>query len=163
VYLWQTKQKKLAKRNVAIIFLSMIVVFISNCSVEPMDVVKGGTLNFDESVTVGDAFDKYSYFSDSSWRTFKSSGGNDIVEFTGVMANSAYEGTTYEEVTLSAEMVKRAEAIIKDLKTTYTCQFQVSEADETFEVIYSGITFSGYNRVEQVEMSEEPEMKKGVC
>jgi len=155
VYLYRTKREKFNKRNIGIIFLSMITVLVANCSVEPMDVVKEGTLNFDESVTVGAALDGYSYFSESSWKTFNSSQGRTIVEFSGTMANYAYHGVTHQGVTLSEEMVKKAEKIVKGLKTIYTCQFQISESEETFDVIYSGINITGYNRVEEVEMDEE--------
>jgi len=42
-----------------------LAIFITGCS--EVNTVKDGTLNFDNSITVGEAFDKYSYFSDTDW------------------------------------------------------------------------------------------------
>lgn len=141
--LCQTDQKVLTMHNMKLIFLSLVIVFVASCSVEPVDVVKEGTLNFDESVTIGAALDGYKYFEKSTWETFETSQGRTIVEFTGVMAQNAYVGSTLEGVRLTEEILTRSNVIMKDLKFTYSCQFQISEEDDTFEVVYSGINFSG--------------------
>jgi len=58
-----------------------LVIFIIGCG--KVSTVKNGVLNFDKSITVGEAFDKYSYFSDTDWTDFETSNGREIVQVTG--------------------------------------------------------------------------------
>ncbi len=77
--------KVLSKRRNKIIALIVAVVlllcFLSGNSSHYVDIVKDGTLNYNQTQKVGRAFDQY--FSNSNWRYFKSDTGTNIVEFKG--------------------------------------------------------------------------------
>ena len=45
--------------------------------------VKGGILDFDKSITVGEAFDNYKYFKNVKWEAFTSENGRRVVQVTG--------------------------------------------------------------------------------
>ncbi len=58
-----------------------LTIFVAVCS--EASTVKDGILNFDNSITVGEAFDKYGYFSDTDWTDFETSNGRKIVQVRG--------------------------------------------------------------------------------
>ena len=64
------------------IMLSFIAVLFLGCSNNPIDVVKNGTLDIDKSVSIGNAFEGYKYFSDKRWKTFVDQQKRTIVEFS---------------------------------------------------------------------------------
>lgn len=45
--------------------------------------VKNGILEFDKSITVGEAFDNYKYFKNVKWEAFTSENGRRVVQVTG--------------------------------------------------------------------------------
>ena len=73
-----------------LIFKFIIILFLSLtfsvCSGDE-SVVKNGTLDFDKSITVGQAFDKYKYFSSTKWKCFSTDNGKKIVEVKGDFKN----------------------------------------------------------------------------
>ena len=69
---------KKSKLFVIGLFLSLV---ITGCS--DVSTVKDVTLNFDNSITVGEAFDRHKYFSDIDWTDFKTLNGRKIVQVTG--------------------------------------------------------------------------------
>lgn len=95
------------------VFLSLIVAGCSDVST-----VKDGTLNFDNSITVGEAFDKYSYFLDTDWTDFKTSNGRKIVQVTGEF-NDDY--------------IKKMGWTKQFEKASLIVQFKINK-DETFEI-----------------------------
>ena len=52
------------------------------CSDKKVASVKNGVLNFDKSLTVGEAFDNYKYCKDVKWESFKTDNGRNIVQVT---------------------------------------------------------------------------------
>jgi len=106
------------------LFISLM---ITGCS--DVDTVKDGTLNFDNSITVGEAFDKYSYFTSTSWKNFETSNGRKIVEVTGDFNN--------EYIKLMGWTKQFAQASL-------TVQFKINK-DDTFEVSAIGFNVVGMN------------------
>ncbi len=100
---------------------------ITGCS--DIDTVKDGTLNFDNSITVGEAFDKYSYFTSTNWKNFETSNGRKIVEVTGDFNN--------EYIKLMGWTKQFAQASL-------TVQFKINK-DDTFEVSAIGFNVVGMN------------------
>lgn len=100
------------------VFLSLMV---AGCS--DVGTVKDGTLNFDKSITVGEAFDKYSYFSDTDWTDFKTSNGREIVQVIGEF-NDDY--------------IKKMGWTKRFKKASLIVQFKINK-DDTFEI--SAIAF----------------------
>lgn len=101
------------------LFLSLLM---TGCS--DVDTVKGGTLNFDSSITVGQAFDKYSYFKSTKWRDFETSNGRKIVEVEGVFT---------DEYPIFQQLKPQG---IKEL--TLIVQFKINN-DDTFEISAIGM------------------------
>jgi len=118
---------------------------------DPTESVKGGTLDFDTSVTVGDALSGYDYFSETSWESFETSQGRTVVEFKGKINPEAYIGTTrnlgewtgFEDYTITQDTLSKLNEKIQNLKQTYECQFSISKTDDSFEVLYSGVHTEG--------------------
>lgn len=47
--------------------------------------MKNGYLEFDKSITVGQAFDGYKYFKSKKWISYKTDQGRRVVEFSGAV------------------------------------------------------------------------------
>ena len=65
-----------------------IIINLLGCSVKSADdvsMIKSGYLEFDKSLTTGQALDGYKYFKTKSWKPFVTEQGRRIVEFTGVV------------------------------------------------------------------------------
>lgn len=109
------------KKMIAAVLFSLI---LAGCDGD-LSSVKNGTLEFDNSITVGQAFDKYSYFSSTQWESFETSNGRKIVEVTGFFTDDY--------------------PILKQLKPrgidkmSLTVQFRVNK-DDTFEIAAIGMT-----------------------
>jgi len=106
------------------VFLSLMV---TGCS--DVNIVKDGTLNFDKSITVGEAFDKYSYFSDTDWTDFKTSNGREIVQVAGEFNVDYIKKMGWEK------QFKKASLIV---------QFKINK-DDTFKIAAIGFKVTGIN------------------
>ena len=100
------------------VFLSLMVTGCSDVST-----VKDGTLNFDNSITVGQAFDRYSYFSDTDWKDFETSNGRKIVQVTGEFNDDYIKKMGW------TKQFKEASLIV---------QFKINK-DDTFEISAIGL------------------------
>ena len=65
-----------------LIIISFTAVMFIGCG-DDVSTIKNGTLEFDKSITVGQAFDKYKYFSSTKWKSFSTDNGKKIVEVKG--------------------------------------------------------------------------------
>ena len=93
------------------------------------NIVKNGTLNFDNSITVGEAFDRYSYFTSTSWRDFETSNGRKIVEVTGEFND---------------EYIKKMGWTKQFSQASLIVQFKINK-DDTFEISAIGFNVVGIN------------------
>jgi hypothetical protein len=58
--------------------------------VDNIDVVKKSILSdLDDTLSIGDAFDQYKYFTKTEWKEFKTAQGKEVVEMTGYCKNWA--------------------------------------------------------------------------
>ena len=67
------------------LFASLLVglaLFFAGCSDRKVAEVKNGVLNFDKTLTVGDAFDNYKYCKDVKWESGETDNGRDFVQVT---------------------------------------------------------------------------------
>jgi len=101
-----------------------LTIFMAGCS--EVSTVKDGTLNFDNSITVGEAFDKYSYFSDTDWTDFETSNGRKIVQVTG---------------TFNDDYIKKMGWTKKFSEVSLIVQFKINK-DDTFEIAAIGLEFT---------------------
>jgi len=67
------------------------VIFIVSCS-DSGDIgkVKNGILELDKSLTVGEAFENYKYFTDVKWEAFKTENGRRVVQVAGTLDLNKY-------------------------------------------------------------------------
>jgi hypothetical protein len=101
--------------------------------------VKNGTLEFDETVKVGDAFDNYKYFSKTSWKEITSDQNKKVVEFVGTYDDSEFNKICEEEfknkeagikASVDEEMKSRAEAVNARKKRLEVCQDAYNNKDK---------------------------------
>jgi hypothetical protein len=97
--------------------ISLTAVIFIGCSRDE-SVVKNGTLDFDKSITVGQAFDKYKYFSSTKWKSFSTDNGKKIVEVEGVFKNEYLQHMAWEDQFASVSLI---------------VQFTINK-DDTFEI-----------------------------
>lgn len=67
--------------------LATIAVCLSGCSEIRVGTVRTGTLDFDESKTIGDVLDNPSLISNGQWTSFEADDGSHVVEFRGDISN----------------------------------------------------------------------------
>lgn len=74
-----------ACRNFMIIEMVVLVVFLMACAKEDIvSMVKKSTLSIDKTVSIGQAFDKYEFFSEKHWENFIDGKERKIARFCGV-------------------------------------------------------------------------------
>lgn len=113
-----------------LVILLVIIINLSACdkvnSLTTTDVslVKNGTLEFDKSITVGQAIDKYRYFNKTEWKSIEEDNGRRIVQTTG-----------YIDITKHPEINNNKTPDIKS--AFFKFQFKINQ-DKTFELSWCG-------------------------
>lgn len=130
-----------------LLILVPLLLFFGCSGEDPIAMVKKGTLQFDTTVTVGDALSNYKYFSNTKWSSFEDSQKRTVVEFSGDLDFNKFIGEELDGVPIkvSEEKVKNFRTKVGDLKLTYIAQFSISKTDNSFNVLFSGINMSGTN------------------
>lgn len=110
---------------------------ISNDQIE---LVKQGFMTFDESITLGDALDKYAKFSKTQWQFLTTSQGRQIVECRGELKNEFINQEFYSGY-LQGELQKFIpNATLEDTNriqitgVTWIFRFILSKTDDSFEM-----------------------------
>ena len=134
--------------------------------------VKGGILEFDKSVTLGQAFDGYRHFTAKVWTPTTAANGRKIVEAAGTInfakltpkdyaaATAAMTGVPAELLGGNAEIQGEGAAAVRNIQAAFkgaqiVFQF-VLNLDDTFELKGGKINLvMADNRVAPVPMSEE--------
>jgi uncharacterized RDD family membrane protein YckC len=107
--------------------------------------VKGGTLNFDNTVKIGPAIEGCSYLKQVTWKSFVTNQGRRVVEADAVVNLDAYKDSDLGDGTkLSADWVDALKAV-PGLEIDYSAQFDLSQTDATITLAYSGYEFKGRN------------------
>jgi len=98
--------------------------------------VKNGILEFDKSLTVGEAFDNYKYFETVTWDAFVTENGREVVEAVGrVNLDKHPNGKNW-----------RSEGLIS---VDVLFQFLLNRDGDTFEVYAYGLNFKGKDGTEK--------------
>lgn len=87
-----------------LIIVSFTAVMFIGCG-DDVSTIKNGTLEFDKSITVGQAFDKYKYFSSTKWKNFSTDNGKKIVEVKGDFKNEYLQDMELEDQFVSASLI----------------------------------------------------------
>ena len=136
---------------ICIYFVSLF--FLTGCGQVNIESVKQGTLDFDESVTVGDALDGYEFFAETAWETFEDPQGREIVEFNGVIDLNAFIGQEFirsfifgmplpsSTEPLTQEELRELLINYKEFGYKARQQFLLSKRDDSFEIGYGALEF----------------------
>ena len=122
----------------ALSLLLCLVVFVSTgCNIFGGDVsiVKNGSLDFDRSITIGQAFAGYKYFKNKSWKAIKDEQGRRFVIFTGVVDNNIPE-------------IKEEYSRMNFVSETYECQFVIN-SDNSFSMVHCSWNTLSTNQTNQ--------------
>ena len=99
----------------------LVIISFSGCG-DSVSMVKKGTLDFDKSITIGQAFDKYKYFKKIEWKEFVTDNGRKVVQVEGIVDKN--------------DMVYVPKNTYKEIKVV--AQFAIN-LDNTFKFSYFGI------------------------
>jgi hypothetical protein len=143
------------------VLLAALLVTLSGCSEIRVETVRNGTLDCDETKTIGDVLDNRNLLSNGQWRYFDAEDGSLVVEFSGHI-----EGLQAEMESLQKEFKENPGALtmgalasggemgavglgmmlnsgMEILGCTFTIQFLMSKRDmERFEIGASSFTAS---------------------
>lgn len=132
------------KTFIMFFFLSLII----GCS-NPVDTVKNSTLeDLDRSVTIGDVFNGYKYFSKTEWRHFEGAQKRSIVQFSGDIDIGKwladYKNTQQYEVRTKAPGIAEHygdySAMLNNIESMKCIiQFHMTKDSKGFDIGYQGI------------------------
>ncbi len=110
-----------------------------------IDLVKNGTMNFNKTLTVGQALDNWEYCTNGKWDNFQTNNGIEVVEF-GCETENLYKH--FVDKKLNLDMLKKEISTlskpystlkllslkdIADVKVRYIFQFTLNN-DDTFQI-----------------------------
>ncbi len=135
------------------VMLLVLLLGLGACSADPVESVKTGTLSLDESVTVGNALDRYRYFTSYAWKSFSDAQKRTVVQFTGVVDVDAYKDKSLGRISLSAENVENAKTTFTRME--YVAQFAINLDGENFSIAYSGYLLYGLDNKMELEVKDD--------
>jgi len=111
------------------LLITSIAIALSGCGSDT-DLVKGGTMKFNKTTTLGQALDTWKSCKENSWNDFKTESGMRVVEFSCAHKISAY----MEKAKNLLPKEKQAEADQLDITSlTHTFQFTLNQ-DDSFQI-----------------------------
>ena len=124
---------------------SMCVLLISCGEASKVDLVKGGLMDMNKTLTIGEAFDKYGECGTRNWQEFKTENGVSIVEFQCVSK------TVYPFVDAVKDLSDDNGPHLNIKDSTFIVQWSINKDGETFQLEYVGdlIQWSDGKEVEQ--------------
>lgn len=123
-------------RKILLGLIILLLIGLLGCSQDSLSLVKGGILDIDKSLTVGQAFDNYKYFKKVTWSAFQTENGRDVVEVHGLVDLAKHP---------SGEQWKSQGIVEYDI----LFQFIVNKDGESFELYTSGFKFKMNDGTEQ--------------
>ena len=109
------------------VFLSLMITGCSNDT----DLVKDGVMNFNKTITVGEAFDNWNNCEDSKWDSFETDNHTRVVEFT-CEEKGAKEFMNKVKSFLSKKEQEKASYL--DIKSSTTIFQWTINKDDTFQI-----------------------------
>lgn len=109
------------------LFLSLM---ISGCS-DNTDLVKNGIMNFNKTITVGDAFDNWKDCKNSEWSSFETDNKTPVVQFTCEKKGSSQYMAKVKSLLSKKEQKKASYLDIKS--NTQIFQWTINK-DDTFQI-----------------------------
>jgi hypothetical protein len=104
--------------------------------------VKNGMLEFDKSLTVGEAFDNYKYFKKVNWESFTTENGREVVQVTGDLDLDLHpQGAVWKEGGVS--------------KADVLFQFLINRDGDTFNIQTFGLKMKMKDGTEKTVGADE--------
>lgn len=125
------------KHGIAIaIIVTYILIFgkIGYCK-DYVPIVKNSVLEFDQSITIGDAFDNYEYFSSVNWVNYTTKNKRNVVEVTGVPIWNEAQIQYFREINDLQNII--------DAKVEVVVQFVLSKDGSTLNINACGMRGGG--------------------
>ena len=134
------------------------------CSNGKISEVKNGVLNFDKSLTVGDAFDNYKYCKSVKWESFETENGRDVVQVTCDYDISNKDNSDYYRKLFKEKGIEKAEItyqfhILKDDSNKFELNGEFDKfLDKNGKVLFSNDTSSLKDALHDLKIiyNEEP-------
>jgi hypothetical protein len=101
------RRRTLKRSAILMLLLYIPIPMLTSCAKNPISVVKDGVLDFDKSIAIGQAFDKYKYFKSVEWKLYKAENGRNTVECTGVLDVPELKGMGLYRVAKTAYLTIR--------------------------------------------------------
>lgn len=133
--------------SLKVIFLSLLLVGCEGMQ-SSTSLVKNGTMNFNKTITIGQAFDNWKDCIDRKWNNFETDNGVKVVEFT-CNVQSALDNlpemkkffiTYINQVKSDPDLEKKVNNIEQLANLLITIQFTLNQ-DDTFQLDYFGLTW----------------------
>ncbi len=102
----------------------LVIIGFSGCG-DNISMVKKGTLEFDKSISIGQAFDKYKYFKKTEWKELVTDNGKKVVQVEGIVDFKLFPEDFY---VIDKENIQEARIV---------AQFTINK-DDTFNLSYYG-------------------------
>jgi len=80
------------KNYILIIIVSLCLI---SCAKSDVDIVKNGTLSYEKSITIGDAFDNFKFFKNKKWEAHEEENKRKCVVFMGELDLEKLKETKY--------------------------------------------------------------------
>ena len=109
------------------LFLSL---FITGCLSE-VDTVKSGVMNFNKTITVGEAFDNWNNCKKGEWETFETDNKIKVVQFTCLRKDIKEYMSKVKSFLSEKEQAKAS--CLDVVSSTQTFQFTINK-DDTFQI-----------------------------
>jgi len=107
-----------------------VLLFMTGCS-NDTDLVKDGVMNFNKTITVGEAFDNWNDCKNSKWETFETDNHTKVVEFTCEKKNIKEYMNKVKSFLSKKEQEKASYLDIKS--NTQIFQWTINK-DDTFQI-----------------------------
>lgn len=98
--------KRLIFVVVSIVMLAIGTVGCSKSGGGDVGLVKNGYMDIDKSITVGQAFDGYKYFTKKEWKAYKTEQGRRMVEFNGEFNINVPDSTQFTKDNIASSTIK---------------------------------------------------------
>lgn len=95
------------------LFFSLTLYGCGSSNSNWIDLVKNGVLPFDQTVTFGNAMDKYKYFSSTKWEFFETQKKVKIVQMTGKLTKDSFLLMNDDDRDAMAEALENGEMVVQ--------------------------------------------------
>jgi len=116
--------------------------------------VKEGTLSIDKSVTVGNAFDHYKYFTNVLWSTEEDAQKRRIVVVKGTYDLDKLAGTEFLGSRVTAVNIAETKRKLPGFEFAFVARFFISVDRNSFELAYKGLAISGDEKKGELPVSD---------